>query len=137
VSITNFHVVNSTTVTATLTFALNAALGARSVAVLTPIGNTNNVTFTVNGPALTSISPTSGARGTAPTVTLTGSNLTGTTAIAISGAAGSVVASNITNVDASHVTATFTVAPGAIVSTRTVSVTTAAGSSNTVNFAVN
>ena len=58
--------------------------------MLSPNGNTNTVPFTVTAPALptlTSITPNSGVRGGGPvSVTLTGTNLTGATAVNIVGA---------------------------------------------------
>ena len=76
----------ATSVTATCTIGRGAALGGRNVSVTTPGGTTNTVTFTVGtGPALTSIAPTSGTQGTAVPVTLTGTNLTGATAVNVSG----------------------------------------------------
>jgi hypothetical protein len=90
-------------------------------------------------PTLVSITPASGARGTAVPVTLTGTNLTGTTTVTVSGTG--VTVSNITVVNATSVTATFTIAAsvGGVATTlgaRTVSVTTLGGTSNTVTFTV-
>ena len=86
-------------------------------------------------PTLTSISPNTGQRGAVVPVTLSGTNLTGTSAITVSGTGINV--SNITVVNSTTVTATFTISGTATVSTRTVSVTTPGGTSNTVNFTVN
>ena len=89
----------------------------------------------VSVPTLTSISPNTGQRGAVVPVTLSGTNLTGTSAITVSGTGINV--SNITVVNSTTVTATFTISGTATVSTRTVSVTTPGGTSNTVNFTVN
>jgi len=90
---------------------------------------------TVAAPTLTSISPTTGARGTILLpVTLTGTNLTGATAVNVSGTG--ITVSGLTVVNATTVTANFTISGTATISTRTVSVTTPGGTSNTVNFAV-
>ena len=43
-----FHVVGSTSVTATLNIASSATAGIRNITVTTPIGTTNTVAFTVN-----------------------------------------------------------------------------------------
>jgi hypothetical protein len=86
-------------------------------------------------PTLTSISPTSGARGTSVPVTLTGTNLTGATAISVSGSGFTV--NGLTVVDDTTVKATFVIAASAGTGgTRTVSITTPGGTSNTVNFNV-
>jgi hypothetical protein len=86
-------------------------------------------------PTLTSISPSTGQRGTVVPVTLSGTNLTGTSAVTVSGTGINV--SNITVVNSTTVSATFTISGTATVSTRTVSVTTPGGTSNTLNFTVN
>jgi len=75
VTVSGLTVVNDTTVTATFAMAAGATQSARNVAVVTPNGTTGNVTFTVMGPALISISPGTGVRGTSVPVTLLGTNL--------------------------------------------------------------
>jgi hypothetical protein len=92
----------------------------------------------VAAPTLASIAPASGARGTAVNVTLTGTNLTGATAVTVSGTG--VTVSGIT-ATSTTVTATFTIAAsvGGVATTlgaRTVSVTTPGGPGNTVTFTV-
>ncbi len=89
---------------------------------------------TTGPPTLTSIAPTSGTRGTAVPVTLTGTNLTGATSVNVSGTL--VTVSGITVVSPTTITATFTIAATAALGARTVSVTTPAGTSNTVTFTV-
>src|SRR6266403_573249 len=88
---------------------------------------------TTGPPTLTSIAPSSGARGTPVSVTLTGTNLTGATAVNVSGTGITVGALTVTS---TTVTTTFTIANTATLSARTVSVTTPAGTSNTVTFTV-
>ncbi|HWI69075.1 MAG TPA: IPT/TIG domain-containing protein, partial [Nitrospiraceae bacterium] len=109
VTVSNFAVVNSTTVTATFTVTATAGLNARTVTVATPSGNAAlSAAFTVVGPTLTAINPTSHARGGAGfTVTLTGTHLTGTTSVAVSGTG--VAVTNVTAVNDTTVTATFTI----------------------------
>jgi hypothetical protein len=125
-----------TSLTTTFIISATAATGAGTVSVTTPGGTSNTETFTVNppAPALTSIAPTSGARGAVVPVTLTGTNLTGASAIAISGTG--VTASGITVVSATSVTANFTITAGAALGSRNVTVTTSGGPSNTVTFTV-
>jgi len=91
------------------------------------------------GPTLTSISPNSGAQGTAtqPTivnVALNGTNLTGAYAVTVSGSG--ITVSGIGAVSSTVVDATFTIASTAATGTRTVTVTTPNGTSGSVNFTV-
>lgn len=60
-----------------------------------PLALTNAQAFTVLGPALTSINPTSGFRNTTVAVTLSGSNLTGTTTVNVSGGSSSLYARRV------------------------------------------
>ena len=85
-------------------------------------------------PTLTSIVPNTGVRGTAVPVTLTGTNLTGATAVTVS--ATGVTVSNIIVVSSTTITATFTISSTAPATARNVGVTTPAGTSNTVTFTV-
>jgi hypothetical protein len=134
VTVGSFTVVNSTSITATLNITAGASLTARTVSVTTAGGTSNNVTFTVVGSTLTSIAPNTGVRGTSVPVTLTGTNLTGATAVTVSGAG--VAVSNVVVVNSTTVTATFTIAAGAALGSHNVSVTTPGGPTNTVPFTV-
>ena len=137
VAITNIVVVSPTSITATFTIAATSATGAQNVTVTNAAGVSNAVTFTVTVPpgALTSIAPSTGARGTIVPVTLTGTNLAGTTAVTVSGAA-DITVTGITNVNATTVTATFTISATAALTARNVTVTTPAGVSTAVTFTV-
>ncbi len=139
VTVSNFAVVNDTTVTATLTVASTATLSGRNVSVtITGGAVSNNVTFTVQGPTLTSISPASHTRGgTAFQVTLTGTNLLGSTGLTVSGAG--ITVSNFTVVNATTITANFTIAGTAGQTARTVRVNSpnaTGGTTNPVTFTV-
>ena len=137
VTVSGLTVVNATTATATFTIAGTATVSARTVTITTPGGTSNTVTFTVTSPGaptLTSIAPTSGAQGATVPITLTGTNLTGATAITVSGTG--VTVSGLTVVGPTSVTATFAVSGTATLSARTVSITTPGGTSNTVTFTV-
>jgi hypothetical protein len=120
--------VNSTTITATFTISPSAGTGARTVTVQTPGGNPT-VGFTINAPVLAAISPASQTRG-GPSfnVTLTGTNLTGTTSLTVSGSG--ITVSNLRVVDDKTVTATFTIASTAGVSTRSVHTVNAGGATS-------
>ena len=136
VSVSQVTVVNASTITANFTLASGATLGARTVAVTTSGGTTGTVNFTVNAatPSLVSMSPTSGQKGTAAAVTLTGTNFVSGATVAVSGTGVSV--SRVTVVNASTITANFTLASGATLGARTVAVTTSGGTTRTVNFTV-
>jgi hypothetical protein len=99
---------------------------------------TNNVTFTVQGPTLTSISPASHTRGgVAFQVTLTGTNLLGSTGLTVSGTG--ITISNFTVVNATTITANFTIAGTAGQTARTVRVNSpnaTGGTTNAVTFTV-
>jgi hypothetical protein len=129
-------VVNPTTITATFNTTVGATIGPRSITVTNPGGTSNPVTYTVLGPVLNSIAPTSALRGqgAAVPITLNGSGLTGATAVTVSGAG--VTPGPITVVNDNQVTTTFTIVAGALGTARTVSVTAPGGVSNTVAFTV-
>jgi len=137
VTVSNLLVVSDTTVTATFTIANLAATGARSVRVSTPGGISNPVTFTITAPpppTLTSISPTSGVRGTAVTVTFTGTNLTGT--FAVTGIGALIPVTNLTVISPTSVQATLNISRAAPLGIRNLGLTTPGGTSNTEPFTV-
>jgi hypothetical protein len=134
VTASNFTVVNDTTITATLNIAANAPVGVRNIGVVTPNGNTNTEPFTVTGPSLTSLSPSSGIQGTSVNVTLIGSDLTGATGL--NGTGNGVTASNFAVVNDTTVTATLTIGAAATVGSRNIGVVTPDGNTNTEPFAV-
>ncbi len=122
---TNVTVVNSTTITAT-TPARTA--GTASVIVATPGGsNAANSLFTYVAPAptVTSISPNTGTTLGGTSVTLTGTNFTGATAVTFGGNA----ATNVTVVNSTTITATT---PAGTAGTASV-IVTAPGGSNAAN----
>ena len=87
-------------------------------------------------PTVTSINPTSGAiGGTGIPVTITGTNLTGATAITISGT-GVTHGAFTVNAAGTTITTTFSITRGAALGARNVTVTTPAGGSNPVTFTV-
>jgi hypothetical protein len=86
-------------------------------------------------PALSSVNPSSGTAGPSTPVTLTGTNFLAGATVNVSGTR--VTVSDTTVVSSSQITATFTIAPSAPTGSYTVTVTTAAGTSNSLNFTVN
>src|SRR5262249_215455 len=100
-------------------------------------GSSLPATFTVNPPppTLTSLSPSSGAQGTAVPVTLIGSNFLPGASLTVSNPG--ITVSNLNVVSSSQITATFSIASNAATGSATVSVSTSGGSSSTVPFTVN
>ncbi len=128
VTVSGITVVGDTQVTATFTIATTAALSARNVSVATSGGTSNTVTFTVTAPTLASINPATGVRGTSVPVTLTGTGLTGATAVNVSGAGNGITVTNLSVVSDTQITATFVIAVTAPLSAgRNVTVTTPGG----------
>ena len=97
----------------------------------TQIVNGAELTFTPTGtqPIVSSLSPNSGAQGATLTgVVVTGTNLTGATALTFSGAG--VTATNINVTSATQLTATVTITGAAALGPRNVTVIAAAGTSD-------
>jgi hypothetical protein len=92
------------------------------------------VPFTVQGPTLASIAPTSGLHNTTVPVTLTGTNLGGATAVTV---AGTGVTCSITGSTATTVSANCAITNGATRNARNVTVTTPIGTTTAVTFTVN
>ena len=128
-------VVNSTTITTSFAISTTATLGATGVNVITPIGQTGNVLFTVSGPILSSVMPTSVTRGasSAP-VTLTGTNLSSVTSVAVNGTG--VTVNSFTVVNSTTITANLAVSPTAGVGTHNLTVSNGLTTSNPVGFTV-
>jgi uncharacterized repeat protein (TIGR01451 family) len=130
----HIQVTSDTAATATFTIAANAALGSRSVTVTTIGGTSGPVAFTVvpPPPTLDETTLASAAPGSAVNVTVTGTRLINP---AISVGGGDVAISNVTSLDLSSLTATFTVSAAAPPGPRVVTVTTPGGTS-TATFLV-
>jgi hypothetical protein len=116
----SFALTSATSITATTPAA---AAGAVSVSVTTP-GGTSSLptafTYVVPVPTITSVSPTSGTTAGGSIVAITGTNLTGTTAVTF----GTAPATAFTVTSATSITATTPAAAAGAVS---VSVTTPGG----------
>ena len=118
-----------------------AATGPRSVTVTTAAGTSGAQTFTINlppgpgTPTLTSVSPNQGIRGTTVAVTLTGTNfVVGATTVTVAG--GGVTVTNVVVGSSTSLTANFVLDPAAAVGPRTVTVTTAGGTSAPQGFTI-
>jgi hypothetical protein len=134
VTVSAFTAVNATTVTATFTITPTATLSPRNVTVSTPAGVTNAVTFTVvnpPAPTVSSITPSSGVRGTTIPVTITGNNFTATGTIVTLPGSGDVTIGSMTVVSSTSITLNLTFTATATRSARTVTVTTPGGSAST------
>ena len=134
-----------TTLTVNCTIANTAAATARSVTVTTAGGTSNAETFTVTPlptPALTAISPASGAVGASAAspdvvaVTLTGSNLSGATAVNVSGTGVTCAANTIAVTGGTSLKVNCSIASTAAAGARNVTVVTPAGTSNAETFTV-
>ena len=139
ITVSNVTVVNGTQITATLNIASNAAPGGYNVSVTTTGGTSNTAVFTVNGasglPTLTSVTPSSGARGTSVNVTLTGTNFTAASQVRLQGAG--LTQTNIVVVSPTQITATYNISSGVATGPHNTWIVTSAGSSNILTFTVN
>jgi hypothetical protein len=126
-------------VTATFAIPAGSALGAHLITVSTPNLTSNNVTFTVVGPTLTNIAPSSGRRGTNNlAVTITGTGLATATGVTIGGTGSGVTCALAAPAptDATvHATCNITSGAG-INQPRAVTVATGIGSAAGVTFTV-
>jgi hypothetical protein len=139
ITVSNVTVASGTQITATLNIASGATLGAHNISVTTSGGTSNTATFTVNGasglPTLTSVTPSSGARGTSVNVTLTGTNFTSASQVRLQGSG--LTQTNIVVVSPTKITATYNISSGALTGAHNTWIVTSAGSSNILTFRVN
>ncbi len=134
ITVSAVSVTSPTMLTATFAVATGttAALGTHTVTVRNPAGASNSISITVQGPTLASISPITGAHGTTVPVTLTGANLTGATAVTVSG--GGVTCTGITSTSTT-VNASCAITAGTAQTARNVTVATPIGTTNSLNHA--
>ena len=120
-------VTDATHLTATVTAAATAAVGATSVTVTTGtevVAATGTFTVTAGTPVLSTVAPSSGQQGQTLTVQITGQYTHFGASSAVSFGNSGVTAGTITVTDATHLTATVTVAATAAVGATSVTVTT-------------
>ena len=139
VTVTNVVVGSGTSLTANFVLDPAAAGGARTVTVTTAAGTSGAQTFTISccagAPTLTSVSPNQGLQGTTVAVTLTGTNfVVGATTVAVGG--GGVTVNNVIVGSRTSLTANFVLDPTAAAGPRTVTVTTAGGTSGARTFTI-
>jgi Subtilase family len=134
----NVTVGSATQITATLTIAGGAVLGARDVTVTNSGGGSGTLTggFTVVAPpAVTSVTPNQGMQGAAVPVTITGTGFAAGATVSLSGTG--ITVSNLTVTSATQITATLTIASGAALGARDVTVNAnGAGGTLTGGFTV-
>ena len=135
VTVNNVVVGSSTSLTANFVLDPAAAVGPRMVTVTTAGGTSAPQGFTVSlpPPTLTSVSPNQGIRGVTVAVTLTGTNfVVGATTVAVAG--GGVTVTNVIVGSGTSLTASFVLDLAAAAGPRTVTVTTAGGTSGSANL---
>jgi subtilisin family serine protease len=129
----------STQVTCSVAIASSAATGSRSVTVTTAGGTSGALTFTVNlaipAPQITSLNPSSGSQGSTISLTITGTNLSAATAVNFTSSSG-ITVTGIQSTS-TQVTCSVAIASSAATGSRSVTVTTAGGTSGTLTFTVN
>ena len=138
VTVNSVVVSSATSLTANFVLDPAAAPGPRTVTVTTAGGTSTPRAFTISlpPPTLTSVAPNQGTRGTTVAVTLTGTNfVAGATVVNVSGA--DATASNVVVVSPTSLTASVVIDPVAAGGDRTVTVTTAGGTSGSQPFTVN
>ena len=141
VTVNSVIVGGSTSLTASFLLGPAAAVGSRTVTVTTAGGTSGGQTFTINllpaaAPTLTSVTPNQGTLATTVAVTLTGTNfVVGATTVNVSGTG--VTVTNVVVGSSTSLTANFVLGPAAAVGARTVTVTTAGGTSGAQAFTIN
>ncbi len=127
IAVNSLTAVNSNQLTVNISIVSNASPGTRDVTVTTQSGNFNlpaSFVVTQGLPTISSINPDQGKQGATVNVTLTGSNLTTTTAIQFGPG---IAVNSFTALSADQMAVNITLNTDAAAGTRDVSVTTASG----------
>jgi len=128
IAVNSLTIINSNQISANITIVSGAGLGPRDVSVVTPGGSfTLPESFTVKQalPTISSISPDYNMQGATQNVTITGTNLAGASVVRF----GKDIATNsFTVLSSNQIAASITIAPGAGLGPRDVSVVTPGGS---------
>lgn len=128
VTVDDFFVDSDIQITCHITIAWDATLGLRDVSVTTPVGSgTGTNKFTVNAPTptVTTCTPSQKEQNETLDVTIAGTGFIGATVVAFSGTGVTVNSFLVDN--SAQITASITIATGATVGWRNVSVTTPGG----------
>ena len=141
-TVTNVTAVNLQTITATIQVNATATAGSHVVTVSTPGGNATTsftVTNSTAAPTLSSINPTSHAKGRFPfQVTLTGTKFVAGAVVNLSGSTTGITRGAVTvSADGTQITQNWTITTAATSGVRTVTVQTPAGTTATKNFTIN
>ena len=141
VTVTNISVGSTTSLTASFVIDPAATEGPRNVTVTTAAGTSAAQIFTVTvplppgTPTLASVAPGQGTRGTTVAVTLTGTDfIVGATTVNVGGSG--VTVTNVVVAGTTSLTASLVLDPTASDGLRTVTVTTAAGTSGPRFFTI-
>lgn len=129
----------STQVTCSVLISSSATTGSRTVTITNAGGTSNSLAFTVSAgtpaaPSISSISPSAGSQGATVSITIAGTNLSGATAVNFNPSSGITVSS--IQATATQVTCSVAISSSAETGSRSVSVTTAGGTSGTLSFTV-
>ncbi|MCX6659383.1 MAG: IPT/TIG domain-containing protein, partial [Candidatus Bathyarchaeota archaeon] len=129
ITVNSFTVNSGSQITANISITSNAGLGPRNMSVTTPAGTGTLIggfTVTRGPPTISSVSPSRGARGQTLTVTISGSNFTGTTAVSFGSG---ITVNSFTASRSTQIKANITIGIAATLGPRNVSVTTPGGTS--------
>jgi hypothetical protein len=124
-------------VTCSVAISSSAATGSRSVTVTTPNGTSNALTFTITAtavPQITSLNPSIGRHGETVSLTISGTNLGGATAVTFTPSAG-ITVSGI-QATATQVTCSVGISSSATTGDHLVRVTTPNGTSYSRAFTI-
>jgi hypothetical protein len=136
IAVTNV-VATATQVSATITVAPTAPAGQVNLSVSSPDGASNSLPLTIQGasvPQITSLSPSGAQAGNTVLLSIYGSYLSGVTAVQVYPSTG-ITVSNV-RASATQVTVTVSIAANAPAGNVAISVSSPAGISNTLSFAI-
>jgi sugar lactone lactonase YvrE len=137
VSVLSVSITDPGTLSAILSFSAGAAPGPRTVTATSIAGTSQPATFNVipQAPTITSLTPGSASPGTTITATITGTNFVpGGTTVSVSGTGVKVTSLNV--VSPQQMTATLVLDSTAATGLRSLTASTAGGTSNSVSFNV-
>jgi hypothetical protein len=128
IAVNSFTILSSNQISASITIVTGSAIGTRDVSVTTPGGSfvlPNSFTVKQALPTITSVSPDQGSQGATLSVTITGTNLTGTSEVRFGTG---IVVNSFTILSSNKISANIIITADAEIEARDVSVTTPGGS---------